>query len=347
MENNNYTSPKKILVTGGSGFIGTNLVEAFISSGDIVLNIDSKPPRNQAQKQYWQQVDILDSDNLKKAVKDFNPDYIYHMAARTDLDGRTVEDYSSNTDGIQNLIAAIRGLNQLKRIIFASSRMVCRIDYRPKNEFDYCPTTRYGESKVLGENIVRESKSIPCSWAIVRPTSIWGPWFDIPYKTFFMTVARGQYFHPGRKNILKSFGFIGNSVHELERLMHADAESVHSKTFYLEDYPPIDVKEMANCIQAKMGVRVIRNAPLALLRIGAFVGDALKFMGWKNPPLTSFRLDNLLTNMVYDSTQLENIVGTLPYTMEQGVAQTVDWMCKHGEISGMAGCNPEAENTNP
>jgi nucleoside-diphosphate-sugar epimerase len=245
-----------------------------------------------------------------------------------------LSDYSANTIGVQNLIAAIEGLKSLQRIVFASSRLVCRIGYQPSSDQDYCPTTPYGESKVVGEQIVRDAAHrIPCSWVIVRPTSIWGPWFDVPYKTFFLAIAKGRYVHPGRAEIFKSFGFVGNTVYELQRLLEAPAESVSEKTFYLADYPPIDVASMANSIQHELGVAPIRTLGVAVLRGAAWMGDVLKLLGWRHPPLTTFRLNNLLTPMVHDLEPLRRIVGELPYSMEEGVRLTAGWLKSHGEFS--------------
>lgn len=324
----------RLIVTGGSGFIGTNLVDHFVANGDQVLNIDILPPRNDAQKGYWRKIDLLDADALKEAVRDFQPEVILHMAARTDLDGRTIDDYAANTGGVENLVAAVEGMTSLRRLIFASSRLVCRIGYLPKDEFDCCPTTPYGESKVIGEKLVRDAISrLPCPALIVRPTSIWGPWFDVPYKNFFLAIARGQYVHPGTRQVLKSFGFIGNTIHELGRLMSAPAGDVAGKTFYLADYPPIDVAVFANSIQRCLGVKSVKTVPVGVLRPAAWIGDLLKMFGWSNPPLTSFRLDNLLTPMVHDLEPLRAVVGALPYSMEEGVRITVDWLRAQGEVS--------------
>jgi nucleoside-diphosphate-sugar epimerase len=321
----------RVIVTGGSGFIGTNLIEYLAANGDDILNLDIVAPRNSKQTSYWKHVDLCDAVKLREAIHHFLPEVIFHLGARTDLDGLAISDYAANTTGVENLIAGISDLSSLQRIIFASSRLVCRIGYQPENEFDYCPTTTYGESKVLGEKIVRESSSrIPCPWIIVRPTSIWGPWFDVPYKTFFLTIFNGKYFHPGEVNIQKSFGFVGNTVYQLHCLSNVPLGEYVKGTIYLGDYPAIDVEEMANKIQSTLGVAKIKRMNLQFLRVAAVAGDILKRIGWKNPPLTSFRLNNLLTQMIYDLSPLQTLVGELPFTMSQGVDSTVDWMRQNG-----------------
>jgi nucleoside-diphosphate-sugar epimerase len=323
----------KIIVTGGSGFIGTNLVEYHLSRGDEVCNIDIAPPRNKDHANCWQYVDLLNAKKLESRIREFAPTVIFHMAARTDLDGACVADYPANTIGVENLISSIEGLTSLNRVIFASSRLVCRIGYQPSGDEDYCPTTAYGESKVLGEQLVRKSATrIPCSWIIVRPTSIWGPWFDIPYKTFFLTIAKRRYFHPGKCHVLKSFGFVGNTIFQLQSLTHADASAISGRTTYLADYPPIDVAEMANTIQLTLGSPPIKSVSIRLLRLAALAGDALKICGWHAPPLTSFRLQNLLTPMVHDLEFLRATVGALPYSMQQGVERTVGWLKQQGQV---------------
>ena len=323
----------RVVVTGGSGFIGTNLIERFAARGAQLLNLDIRPPRNSEHSSYWKNVDLVDASALCSSIHDFQPDVILHMGARTDLDGMSVSDYSANTIGVSNLLAAVEGLGSLRRLIFASSRLVCRIGYRPLDEFDYCPTTPYGESKVIGEKLVRKSAGkIPCPWLVVRPTSIWGPWFDIPYKTFFMTIAKGRYFHPRLAKIPKSFGFVGNTVYQIERLLGADPAAVTGRTFYLADYPPIDVTEMADVIQRAEGAKKIHSIPITVLKLVAYAGDVAKMLGYANPPLTSFRLDNLLMPMVYDLEPLKTIVGDLPYSMSDGVEKTVNWLRIKGEI---------------
>jgi len=70
------------------------------------------------------------------------------------------------------------------------------------------------------------ARMVDLPWVLVRPTSIWGPWFDVPYRNFFLSVARRRYVHPAGKRIHKSFGFVGNITWHLHRLMIAPRPQV-------------------------------------------------------------------------------------------------------------------------
>jgi nucleoside-diphosphate-sugar epimerase len=321
------SSKNKVIVTGGSGFIGTNLIELLINQGSEVLNLDINPPRNCEQKKFWLKVNILDLKLLSDVISKFSPVIIYHLAARTDLDGEVIADYDANTIGVGNLIKAVSKNTSLQKVIFASSRLVCKVGYIPGSMEDYCPDTLYGQSKAMGEKIVRAmSSQISCPWIIVRPTSIWGPWFDVPYKNFFLSIYRRQYFHPASMKIKKHFGFVGNTVYQLGVLGGENCIAAHSHTMYLADYDAIDVKEMANIISAEFYNGPIISFPMPVLKSCAYIGDFLKKKGWKNPPLTTFRLNNLITSMEYDLEPLRAVIGPLPYTMHQGIEVTCNWL---------------------
>lgn len=315
-----------VMVTGGSGFIGTNLVEHYARRGCEVVNLDTAPPRNPAHGRFWQKLDILDSVQLREAMHIFSPTLVMHMAARTDLEGKSVRDYTVNFDGVRAVIEAASGLPSPPRIICSSSMLVCKLGYQPKNCLDYCPTTPYGESKVMGEQVIRELAT-GISWTIVRPTSLWGPWFDVPYKNFFDAIKERLYFHPRGRKIRRSYGFVLNSVYQLDRIASCKhLNLIDGKTLYLADYEPIELLNWANIISANFGLSSPREIPVGLLRGLAFIGDILKMSGLRHPPLTSTRLTNLLTNAVFDLSELESIVGTIPYSIEQGVGITVNWM---------------------
>ena len=196
----------KILITGASGFIGTNILEDLLGKGYTVRNIDIKCPKIESRKDLWDKVDITDYDAFERTVLGFEPDYIVHLAARTDLDGKNVKDYDANVTGVENLMKILHKLPNLKKVIIASSKFVTRNGYQIKNQFDYCPHTVYGESKVETEYKVWADKPL-CDWCIIRPTSIWGPWFGVPYRNFFDMVMRRMYFHIGHIECHKTYGY--------------------------------------------------------------------------------------------------------------------------------------------
>ena len=175
----------KILITGASGFIGTNLLQSMIEKGFGVINVDINSPQNDKHFPFWKKVDITDYASLKEVVTVFDPDYIVHLAARTDLNGKTLLDYSANTIGVTNILQISKECTNLKKMIITSSMLVCYAGYYPKSQTDYAPTTMYGESKVITEKSVWENPPV-CDWAIIRPTSMWGEWFRAPYRSFLI-----------------------------------------------------------------------------------------------------------------------------------------------------------------
>ena len=68
---------EKILITGASGFIGTNALEYFCKKGFEVINIDINKPQDKDYISFWRKIDIKDLKSFKYAVLDFNPDYIF------------------------------------------------------------------------------------------------------------------------------------------------------------------------------------------------------------------------------------------------------------------------------
>jgi nucleoside-diphosphate-sugar epimerase len=316
----------RVLITGGSGFIGTNLVEYYLSNGVEILNFDIVPPRNGMHSPYWRQVDIRNSDCVRAGFVDFHPSHIINLAAQTGTSdsGKSIEDFSANFHGLQNVLECARDAGFVERLVSASTMLVCAGGRQPHSDTDYSPNTLYGESKMLGEMVLRDAACHSFSWVIVRPTGIWGPWFDVPYKQFFKMIQRGLYLHPGKEEVLQTLGFVGNTCHQLDRLTKAANDDVAGKTFYLGDCPPVNMRQWADLIQEAFGARRIRVAPLGLLRCVARIGDLANLLGWEVPPLSSFRLKNMLTSFVFDLEPM--LVEDVPFDLEQAVQATVGYL---------------------
>ncbi len=323
----------KILVTGGSGFIGTNYVDLLIKENNAeFINLDKNPPKNRKHERFWRECDLLDESRLATIVKDFAPSHIVHLAAQTGTDVKSLDAFAANIEGVKKLINAASETSSVQHVVFTSSLLVCKMGYIPKHDTDYQPSTMYGESKVRGEKIVRASENLTYSWTIIRPISIWGPWCEEPYKNFFKAVAQGWYFHIGSGHYKRSLGYVGNIVHQINQILLAPTAKTDRKTFYVADEQSADLYVMAEMIRETAGGSKIRHFPLWMAKSGAKVGDLFKTVGWRSVPLTSFRLNNILTEYIFDMKPIMEIAGPSPYDLKTGVEKTVQWLRETKEI---------------
>lgn len=313
----------RILVTGASGFIGTNLLEDLADKGYTVWNIDMKFPKIKERKDLWDEVDITNYSDFENAVLRFEPEYIVHLAARTDLDGKSLKDYDANVTGVENLMKIVRKLPNLKKVIIASSKFVTRNGYQVKDQFDYCPHTVYGESKVETERLVWGNQP-HCDWCIIRPTSIWGPWFGVPYRNFFDMVMRRMYFHIGHIKCHKTYGYIGNAVYQIEQLLFNETADLNNKVFYIGDEPSYEINEWADEIANELGFKV-PTMPVWFVKALAKFGDFLGLFRI-HFPMQSFRFGNMTNDGTNDMTNTYQIAPEMPFTRLEGTKATIKWI---------------------
>ncbi|MFZ4689779.1 MAG: NAD-dependent epimerase/dehydratase family protein [Polymorphobacter sp.] len=320
---------RRLLITGESGFIGTNVLDWAQAQGWAVINLDSVPPRNPAQAGLFRRVDICDRAALQAAFDDFAPDDVIHLAARTDLLGQNLDDYAANTTGTANLLAVLATQPQVRRTLFASSMLVCRLGYIPSGVTDYAPNTPYGASKVESERLVRAADPERRRIILFRPTSIWGPWFGEPYRNFFDAVVAGIYVHPAGGSTRRSYGYIDNAVAQIAALLDAPETALGDELYHLADYAPVDIGAWADMIAAASGRRRPLRIPMPAAKAAALAGDGLQLLGWKRPPMTSFRLSNMRMNAVQDTGPMAALCPDLPVSIGEGVSRTVAWMAQH------------------
>jgi len=314
----------KILITGGSGFIGTNLIE-YLSDNHDVRNLDWNPPLNIEHEQYWKECDIMDVSKLESAFSEFKPDWVIHMAARTDTDiyelTGDLDQYIQNTQGTRNVIECSVS-NAVSRLVITSSMFVCKPGYMPKDEFDFSPFTLYGLSKQVTEEITHQIDP-PGIWTIIRPQTIWGPWSLRYAQTMFPVMEKGLYLHPDLYNVRRAYGFVGNLVWQVDRILSSPAASVHKRVFYVGD-KAVDLREWVSGVSQTLVSRPVRFVPPGIIRALAKFGDGVTALGMRFP-ITSTRYNSMSEDYLTPVQDTYNVLGAPPYDMRTGIDLFIYW----------------------
>ncbi len=174
------TTKRKVLVTGSNGLLGQKITDLVLADGRVELIATSRGPnRHPVKTGYaYEDVDLLDTDRLTKAIAHHRPDAIIHTAAMTNVD-------ACETDpmGCQALnVEVVRTLSQLSEqhgihLIHLSTDFVFDGENGPYREDDPPnPLSLYGKSKLDSENILRQSA---CKWAILRTIIVYGVTADM------------------------------------------------------------------------------------------------------------------------------------------------------------------------
>ena len=159
---------KKILVTGGLGFIGSNLINLLIKKKNKVINIDKvtyssnfyNTKEFSKDKNYkFIKCDLNNKNKLRLIIKSFKPKIIFNLAAETHVD-RSIDGpknfIESNILGTFNLLEIIRTLNFKTKLIHISTDEVYGdvLKGRSKEEDSYKPSSPYSASKASSDHLV-------------------------------------------------------------------------------------------------------------------------------------------------------------------------------------------------
>ncbi len=161
---------KKIIVTGGSGFIGSNLVNYFIKKNYFVINIDkltyssNRYNKNKLSKKKYKffKFDINNKIKLSKVIRKYKPDCIFNLAAETHVD-RSIDApkqfIHSNILGVFNILEVLRKINKKKKIklVHISTDEVYGDIKKKKSDekFAYNPSSPYSASKASADHLIK------------------------------------------------------------------------------------------------------------------------------------------------------------------------------------------------
>ena len=318
----------RILVTGGSGFIGTHFVGLLLNKNKEILNVDIQEPKVASQNSLWKQCDIKDFNELFKIFSGFSPTHVLHLAAKANLNGKTISDFPDNTIGTKNVVDCMSLLKSINRFIHTSTQYVVYPGVNPESNEDLLPYTAYGESKAESERIVHTANLDNCIWSIIRPTNIWGPWHTAFPNELWRFLGKRYYVHPGFKPIKKYYSYIENTVDQIYKLLCvASDDEVHRKVFYVTD-PPIDNAVWMNAFSVALSGKPVRKIPKLMWRIMGVMGDIIKGLG-RPFPIDSDRYFRLTVqeNLPYKRTL--DITGNPLFSMEDGVRKCIGWIQSH------------------
>lgn len=176
----------KYLVTGGAGFIGTNLVKELLASGHEVVVLDNyavgkKEERIQKGALYVNG-DIRNPEDLNSVCQN-GFDGIYHLAALPRVTfsvEHPAETHAANVDGTLNVLLAAKN-NKIKRVVFSSSSSVYGNQkvYPAKEDFIALPVSPYALHKFIGEHYCRLFFDLyGLETVCLRYANVYGPYFD-------------------------------------------------------------------------------------------------------------------------------------------------------------------------
>jgi len=318
----------KALVTGGTGFIGSHLVEHLLSRGYEVRCLVRKTSDLVWLKGLKTDLvygDLFNDEALKKAV--MNVDQVYHSAGLTKA--KTREEYfRGNTTGTVNLLRAAMSHDPgIKRFVFISSQTAAGPSPTRTpitEEAEPHPITTYGRSKWEAEKeCLKAAHSMPVT--IIRPPVVYGP-RDKDVFEFFRTVKKGLQPVVGFHEKLVSLVH----VHDLVRgfVMAAENDASRGKTYFISSARVYGWKEIGETARRILGRRVLRlRIPEPLVYVVAAFAEGLALLNSK-PALINFEKarDMVQDYWTCDASRARRDFGfEQQVSLEDGFRGTIEW----------------------
>jgi nucleoside-diphosphate-sugar epimerase len=321
----------KVLVTGGTGFIGSHLIEALLQKGVQVRCLLRKTSNLKWLKGLPIEIvlgDCSDHSSLKEAVKDV--ERVFHLAGVT----KAVHEKTYlevNAFGTENLIhACLENNPRIQKFIYLSSQAAagpCRNGDK-KRESDPCePISAYGQSKRMGEELaLAHAHEIPL--LILRPSAVYGPRERDIYTFFKLLSKRIKPCLSGKDQHI-SLCYVEDIVQAI--LLASQSQEPSGEIFFLSDGQDYRLEEIGDIFAQAMEVNAycIRVPEWMIMRMASLSEYLSKFSG-RPPLLNKGKIEEILQrNWVCDITKAKTALGFEPHIpLEQGAKLTFEWYKK-------------------
>ncbi|MFC2140584.1 SDR family oxidoreductase [Candidatus Auribacterota bacterium] len=295
---------EKYLVTGGAGFIGSNIVETLLKKNKNVKILDNfLTGKKENIELFAKEVELIEGDlrdksAVKRAVQDV--DYVIHLAALPSVPRSVKNPLLSNDINISGTLTLLEGCKEAKvrRLVFASSSAVYggRAPLPVKESYATSPISPYGLTKLCGEHYVRLFYELyGLETVSLRYFNVFGPRQDpksqyaavIPkFITAILKDDSPTVFGDGEQS--RDFTFVANVVEANIKACEAGKEAL-GKSFNIACEQSLSLNQLLSLINKKVGKEV--KAIYTYARSGdikhslASIEEAEKYLNFK--PLVS------------------------------------------------------------
>ncbi|PVH25842.1 NAD-dependent epimerase/dehydratase family protein [Sphingobacterium corticibacter] len=312
----------KIAIIGGSGFVGTKLIDALGVTPELsIINIDKQP--SEAHPTLTVLGNVLDTESLSNSLIEASVVVLLAAEHRDDVSPTSLY-YDVNVKGMQNTLEAMKKQG-VKQLIFTSSVAIYGLDKdNPDESFPAEPFNHYGKSKWEAELVLQQWAQDHPDWsiAIVRPTVIFGEGNRGNVFNLLNQIASGKFMLIGKGNNEKSMSYVGNIVAFLQFLIAKISPGVHVYNYV--DKPDFTTKDLVHHTGKILGKRIpTLRIPYWLGMLGGYGFDVLAFLTRKKLPISSVRVKKFCAVTQYDSTKAMTSGFQPPYSMQEGLRRTL------------------------
>lgn len=319
------------LVTGGTGFIGSNLVKRLLRDGWRVRLLSRKVGR--LKNVDWIIGDVTDKKVIEKAVS--GVDIIFNLAGALPYHRTTDKIFwDTNVKGVENILKACLG-KTVKRIVHVSTVGIYGstgnnvFSEKSKMHLD----SIYAKTKAKGEELVMDYfKKYKLPVVVIRPTIGYGYFDTRPgFLNLFRLLKKGWFIPLGNGENFFHTVYAGNLVDAL--LLAASKKEAVGEDFIIGDDPCPKMrdilKEMAKITGCTLPPFYL---PLFIIKPLARLGDILQSVGLK-VPIYSQRINFLTENRRYSIEKAKKILKFYPkVNLTDGVKMTYLWYRKKGLV---------------